>query len=123
MINFFFVENTHKIEEYYQSVDLFVLSSKREGLPNALLEAMACGLPVIVSKLKGIVDWLVEDGINGILAEPGIRDNLGKAILQVLKDYNQAESLGFEARETTIDRFSINKVAEDYFQLYGKLVT
>ena len=67
------------------------------------------------------MDWLVEDGINGILAEPGIRDNLGKAILQVLKDYNQAESLGFEARETVLQRFSMKEVAEEYLSLYEML--
>ena len=119
----FFIERAHEIEKYYQTADIFVLPSLREGLPNALLEAMACCLPVIVSRLEGVMDWVVTDDMNGLIVEPENLDDLGKAISQVLKDDNLAESLGLEARETTIDRFSINKVAEDYFQLYGKLVT
>jgi len=118
----FFIEKTHKIEKYYQTADIFVLPSLREGLPNALLEAMACGLPVIFSRLRGITDWVVEEGVNGLLVEPGIRDDLGKAIKRILSDAVLAESLGLQARETILDNFSINKVAESYLQLYSEFV-
>ena len=54
------VEHTSSIEQYYRAADIFVLPSKREGLPNALLEAMACGLPSIVSRLPGVTDSVID---------------------------------------------------------------
>jgi glycosyltransferase involved in cell wall biosynthesis len=117
----FFIERTHEIEKYYQAADVFVLPSSREGMPNALLEAMACNLPVIVSRLEGVTDWVVTDGVNGLLVEPGIRDDLGRTIKRILNDGVLEESLGLGARETIVERFSIKKVAEDYLQLYDEL--
>ena len=118
----FFIEKTHQIEKYYQTADIFVLPSLREGLPNALLEAMACGLPVIFSRLRGITDWVVEEGVNGLLVEPGISDDLGKAIGRVFNGAVLAETLGWQARRTIEDRFSIDKVAEQHAGLYRELV-
>ena len=119
----FFIERAHEIEKYYQTADIFVLPSLREGLPNALLEAMACCLPVIVSRLEGVMDWVVTGGMNGLIVESEKLDDLGKAISQILKDDNLAESLGLEARKTIVERFSINKVAEDYLRLYDELTS
>ena len=118
----FFIERTQSIEKVYKTVNIFVLPSLREGLPNSLLEAMACGLPVVSTKINGVTDWVVTDGINGLLVEPGIRDDLGKAIKRILSDAVLAESLGLQARETILDNFSINKVAESYLQLYSEFV-
>ena len=117
-----FIERTHVIEQYYQSADIFVLPSLREGMPNALLEAMACSLSVIVSRLEGVTDWVVNDGINGLLVKPGISDDLGRAIEKVLNDDDLAETFGLQARKTIEDRFSIHKIAEQYGGLYGDLV-
>ena len=119
----FFIERTHVIEKYYQTADIFVLPSSREGMPNALLEAMSSGLPVIVSKLDGITDWVVEDERNGLLFEPGNRFDLGETLLRVLKNDNFANSLGVKARKTVIERFSIKRVAEEYGELYRYLVS
>jgi glycosyltransferase involved in cell wall biosynthesis len=117
----FFIERTHEIEKYFQAVDMFVLPSLREGLPNALLEAMACGLPVITSRLEGVTDWIVEDGKNGLLLKSVIGDDLGKALISMLKDEIQAHLLGLKARETVLERFSMEKVAEEYLELYRRL--
>ena len=118
----FFIEKTHHIEKYYQASDVFILPSIIEGLPNALLESMACGLPVIASRLEGVTDWVVDDGINGLLVEPGIQDDLGRAIEKVLNDSILAERLGWQARRTIEHRFSIDKVADQYAELYRRLV-
>jgi glycosyltransferase involved in cell wall biosynthesis len=119
----FFFERTDEIEKVYQAADFFVFPSLREGMPNALLEAMSSGLPVIVSKLDGITDWVVEDERNGLLFEPGNRFDLGEALLRVLKNDNFANSLGVKARKTVIERFSIKRVAEEYGELYRYLVS
>ena len=118
----FFIDRTQNIEKYYQNADIFVLPSLREGQPNALLEAMSSGLPVIVSRLEGVTDWVVTDGKNGLLVEPGIWDDLGRAIKKILDDGILAGSLGRAARETIEERFSMNTVAEQYLELYEELV-
>ena len=118
----FFIESTDEIEKVYKAADLFVLPSLREGLPNSLLEAMACGLPVIVSRLEGITDWVIADGVMGLLVEPSIRNDLGRAIKSVLNDDTLAGSFGREARRTVLDRFSMKRVLEQYSKLYGDLI-
>ena len=114
----FFIERTHEIEKYYQTADIFVLPSSREGMPNALLEAMACGLPVIVSRLEGVTDWVITDSLNGLLVEPGVQNDLGEAIKRILGDGILAETISRESRETIEGRFSINTIAEKYLELY-----
>jgi|MDTC01.1.fsa_nt_gb glycosyltransferase involved in cell wall biosynthesis len=118
----FFIERTHEIEKYYQASDIFVLPSKREGLPNALLEAMASGLPVIVSKLEGITNWVVTDEKKGLLFEPGNQAELGIALSRVLINEKLANSLAEKARENVIERFSISRVAYEYGELYRDLL-
>ena len=118
----FFVDRTNDIEKYYQTADLFVLPSSREGMPNALLEAMACSLPVIVSRLEGVTDWVINDGLNGLLFQLGVNNVLGKLIKRILNDSILAQSLGREARRTVQEKFSMNRVAGEYAKLYKDLV-
>ena len=118
----FFIENTNEIEKYYRSADIFVLPSKREGLPNSLLEAMASGLPVIASKIDGITDWVINDGKNGLLFEMGNNDELGNSLLRLLQNKDFSLKLGLRARETVSRSFSIEKVANRYLSLYQDLI-
>jgi glycosyltransferase involved in cell wall biosynthesis len=98
------------------------MPSSREGMPNALLEAMACSPSVIVSRLEGITDWVITDGKNGLLFDPSIWDELGRAINRILNDNALAESLGKEARMTVVDKFSIDRVSAEYLKLYHRLI-
>tara|TARA_Y100000310_G_C20656536_1_gene802240 strand:- start:290 stop:2314 length:2025 start_codon:yes stop_codon:yes gene_type:complete len=118
----FFVEKTDEIEKHYQCADSFVLPSLREGTPNALLEAMACGLPVIASNLKGVTDWVIEDGKDGFLFEPGNNSQLGETLLKVFKNDELCKEMGLQARKTIMKRFSMEKVAEAYLSLYEMLI-
>ena len=102
------------------AADLFVLPSQFEGLSNSLLEAMACGLPVISTRVGGSID-IIEDGINGLLVDVDNEEQLSQAMAKVLCDSLLATRLGEKARETIIEHFDLNEVAKRYTELYKKL--
>lgn len=111
------VEN---VVDYLHSADIFVLPSLQEGLPNSLLEAMACGIPVIASKIGGVVD-VIEDGKSGILFEPGNISDLANAIRKLLKDDDLRDKIKAEAVKIIVEKFSIERVVEEYINLYKNL--
>lgn len=117
-----FVERTPEIEQYLRASDLFVLSSLREGLPNALLEAMATGLPCLASRLPGITDWVIDNGVNGLLFTPGEKEELAKGLRELLADPRLRKELGRAARWTIEERFPIEHVAEQYLALYREVL-
>lgn len=109
-----------KITQFLHMTDIFILPSLQEGMPNALLEAMACGLPSIASRIGGVVD-VITDGKSGILFEPGDAAGLASAMLTLIKDAGLRQRLGEEARKNMVERFSIDSIAAEYIKLYGKL--
>ena len=91
-------------------------------MPNALLESMACGLPVITSKLKGITDWVIKDGHNGLLCNTDNRKEFSETILLLLRDMSFTYNCGRSARKTIIEKFTIDKVSSKYEEIYNKLI-
>ena len=114
------INEVDDIASYLNAADLFVLPSRFEGLSNSLLEAMACGLPVISTRVGGSID-IIEDGISGLLIEVDSKDQLTQAISKVLNDPLLATALGKNAREKIVDRFDLNVVTQQYLVLYKKL--
>ena len=116
-----FVERTDTIEQFYQAADCFVLPSSREGMPNAVVEAMACGLPCVVSRLPGVTDALIEDEVSGLLVPVGDRAALSAALRRLFENPGWAASLGMAARERVAARYSMATVADRYAELYAEL--
>jgi glycosyltransferase involved in cell wall biosynthesis len=116
-----FVESTIEIEQYYRAADVYVLPSIREGLPIALLEAMACGLPCIASTLPGSTDTLIESERNGLLVPPDDRAALTAALSTVLSNPETAARLGAAARNTIESRYSIAMTAAAWLDAYRSL--
>lgn len=84
--------NSDKIFNELQNSDIFVLTSDYEGMPNALIEAMAMGLPVISTDCKGGgANFLIRDGVNGMLIPIGDYDVLVKAMRKLIEDRKFAE--------------------------------
>jgi glycosyltransferase involved in cell wall biosynthesis len=109
---------THDVPSYLRAADVFVLPSRREGLPVALLEAMACGLPCIASRLKGSTEAVIEHGVNGLLVPPGDVDALAAALAGLLADPAARARLGAAARATITARYSSEHVAERWLDAY-----
>lgn len=116
-----FVERTQEIEEYYRASDVFVLASTREGCPNALLEAIASGLPAISARLAGSTDSIITDPVDGWLVEPDEVEALSAALHEALSNPLEAAARGTAARATACRLFSLERVSEAYFQIYQGL--
>ncbi len=108
--------------EHMQAARLFVLSSTSEGTPNALLEAMACGLPIVATAIAGIPD-MIENEKQGLLVPPSNADTLASAILRVLQDDTLANNLGMEARKRACSAYSLNDTARKYGDVYMNLLS
>jgi glycosyltransferase involved in cell wall biosynthesis len=109
------------LTKYLQASDCFVLPSASEGLSNALLEAMACGLPVVASAVGGSLDIIV-DRENGLLVTPGNGQELGEAIECVLTNTSWAEQLGRSARQTVEAGYSLDITSQRLRELYVSLL-
>jgi glycosyltransferase involved in cell wall biosynthesis len=116
-----FVEVTHEIEKYYRTANVFVLPSIREGLPNALLEAMATGLPCVASRLSGVTDLVIDHELNGLLFPPGDVAALEAALRFLLREPTHAQELGKKARETVAEQYSITRTAARCLEAYRRL--
>lgn len=106
------------VADFYMAADVFVFPSLREGLPVAVMEAMACGLPVICSPIRGNVD-LVEDGKSGLLVDP-TPEKLSDAIEKLCSDSQLRHQLGMAAQERS-RRFDLNSVKEEIRLLYEEV--
>ena len=95
----------------------FVLPSRWEGMPNALLEAMACEVPCISTRVSGSED-IVVNGANGLLIEPEQPEELAQAMRSLIEDTNLAHSLAQEGLKTVMHDYQLIRVTEQILDLY-----
>jgi glycosyltransferase involved in cell wall biosynthesis len=112
---------SHKdMPAYYALMDIFVHPSLRDGMPNALLEAMACEKAVIATPVGGVTDVL-EDGKNGIIVGVNDASALAEQINELLDDLRKRASIGKLARETIKSKFTLEKELEANLIVYKNL--
>ncbi len=102
--------------------DIFVLPTLSEGMSNVLLEAMACGLPVVATTVGGNCD-LISNRHNGILVPPGDSGTLGEALMEILHDAPLARQLGDKARKTVQENYSMESITDRYLALYNRITS
>jgi glycosyltransferase involved in cell wall biosynthesis len=103
-----------------QASDFFVLPSAAEGLSNALLEALAVGLPCAATAVGGTPDVVV-DGGSGLLVQPDQPHKLRAALSALLADSGLRQRMGKQARETILARYSLENTADKLALLYRHL--
>ncbi|MFQ5577266.1 MAG: glycosyltransferase family 4 protein [Anaerolineae bacterium] len=116
-----FMGNIQDVAPYLQAADAFALPSSAEGLSNALLEAMAAGLPVIASRVGGAPD-LIDDGRSGRLVPPDDPASLAGAIIELLGNQARRRQMGALARQKVMQEYALPTVAQRLRTLYDRLL-
>lgn len=109
------------IHKWMQAADIFVLPSYSEGVPNTMMEAMGCGLPVIVTNVGGI-PAAVEGSKGIILIPPKSAEDIAIAINKILQDDSLREQMSREARKTALERFDIKNNIANVLQCFQKTI-
>ena len=106
--------------DLYRAMDLFVLPSRREGISNTLLEAMATGLPVVATNVGGTPEILM-DGVTGTLVAANDVPAMAQALMAYAIDPELTQKHGRAGRERTVDNFSLSSMTRNYQELYESL--
>lgn len=115
------VGEVSNVRDYLAQADIFVLSTHYEGMPLAVLEAMASGLPSVVSAVSGLHEIVVE-GRSGLLVEPDDPAALAAALMRLIDDRHLREELGRGARKLAEDRYSLGPWRAAHLNLYRTLL-
>ena len=109
------------LPEYYSAADIFVITSNYDNFPNAVIEAMACGLPVVGTAVGGI-PTLVEEGINGFCIENNNVEQFRDAVLKLINDESLCREIGERNREIVKVKYDWRRSAEQFLEIYKEVL-
>lgn len=112
---------TKDISKEYASSSMLVMSSHYEGFPMVMIEAMACGLPVVTFDYKCGPRDIIDHEINGLLVKDGDIEGLAQALMRLMNDDELRQKMG-EAARLVVDRYSEEKVMNKWLELYSKIL-
>ena len=112
-----FIGECDNVEDYYKIADLFILNSKKEGMPNVLLEAMSSSLPVIVTSLPGVDNYITKNNVNALVVCEN--QSLNNALHLLFKNKKLASNLANNARKFIQEKYDFSYVAK---QMLKKLL-
>jgi len=110
-----------KVAQFYQAADIYLHAAKAETFPNTVLEALACGTPVVATAVGGIPEQ-VEDGVTGFLVPPGDAEMMAYRIEQLLSDDELRRELGAQAAKVARSRFSLERQVNEYLGWYKEIL-
>lgn len=109
------------VRPFLAAFDLYVCSSRSEGVPMAMLEAMAMGLPTVSTQVGGI-ESVIEDGRTGFLISPENESILSEVIQNLLRNTDRMKILGQEARKRVLEYFSVDRMIENVQKMYRDII-
>ncbi len=107
----------HDILRYLRTMDVFVFSSLHDGCPNAVLEAMLAGLPIVATR-SGAIPEMLEHGKHALLVLPGSATALSEAIKQMLNPETDRQHYGQQAHSRVLTEFTLQREVEAYLEVY-----
>jgi glycosyltransferase involved in cell wall biosynthesis len=116
-----FLGHRDDVAELLSAMDVFWLGSGYEGMPNAVMEAMAAGLPVVATNIPG-TNELVVDGQTGFLVPVGDRAAFAQRTFTLMEDPDRARRLGDAGRRRVAERFTVQHMVDQHVHLYRELV-
>lgn len=116
-----FVGKQARIVDYLCASDILLLPSEQESFGLAALEAMACELPIIASRVGGLPE-VVDDGETGFLSPVGDVDKMADDVVRLLSDKKFRRQMGRRARESAISRYSTDKIIPQYIEFYERII-
>ena len=119
--NILFLGSRNDTAEIFAASDIALLCSHEEGFSNAIIEAMAAGLPVIATDVGGNPEAII-DNLTGLLVKPSDTEQLGRAILKLSRDPALRKELGIAASKRFSDNFTLEQCVVKYTTLYKKFL-
>jgi glycosyltransferase involved in cell wall biosynthesis len=113
--------NVSDMGSFYRDIDIYINTSLHEGTPMTILEAMACGKPVLTFRQAGLKE-IITDGYDGYTIPPGDTELFASKILQMTDQPHMITEMGCRARDTIIDRYATGKMVSGYATLYRQMV-
>jgi len=111
-----FVNPVENIEEYLQAADVFLFNSMQEGVPNSMLEAMSCGLPIVCREIPETKNYITFNEQNSLSFSDV--SEMNNYILRIFENQNLSENLGKNARNFIAEKYNICNVAESFVQKF-----
>lgn len=115
-----FTGNVYNVHEYMQASDVFLFPSRNEGLPNAPIEAMACGVPCIVRDIEGVSSAYIEHGVDGVIVQGERAVDYAEAIIGLLSNEAKYCAMSSKARQKVLSRWSAEIADQQYRLIYEK---
>jgi glycosyltransferase involved in cell wall biosynthesis len=116
-----FLGEVQNVQQLMRRASVFVLPSLTEGIPLTVLEAMACGLPVVATRVGGTPE-AVTDGMTGLLVPPSQPAQLADALLHIYRNPEAARRMGVAGRAVVETHFNVREMVESYESLYSEIV-
>lgn len=109
------------VRQALRSADIFLFPTRLEGFPLSVLEAMACGLPVVGSNVSSMPE-VVEDGVNGLLCDLDPTD-LAQAVASLAADGERCRQMGIASRTRVVEQFSMKSTVEKYLSVFEEVIS
>jgi glycosyltransferase involved in cell wall biosynthesis len=133
-----YVSDGDEIARYYQAADLYIHAAKVDTFPNSVLEALACGIPVVATAVGGIPEQLKPlaglgagapehtrhgpDAATGVLVAPGDAEDMSRSLIALVRDTGLRARLGANAQADARERFDLARQAQEYLTWYRQLL-